>query len=204
MNRNTRSRFRDLESEDADLRYGAFMDIMEATSGPVDWAYEVWDDLLDLLRRGDNHQRAIAAQVLSNLAKSDPKKRMLKDLDALFAVTRDERFVTARHSLQCLWKVAAAGSGLRKAVLGNLSDRFATCATEKNCTLIRFDIIQVFRRTWDEVRDPKIRDGAVALIATEPDAKYRKKYASLWRENGESGRREAPKRGGRPRTRVGA
>jgi len=40
---------------------------------------------------------------MSSLAKSDPK-RMLKELDTLFAVTRDERFVTARHSLQSLWK----------------------------------------------------------------------------------------------------
>jgi len=51
----------------------------------------------------DNHQRAIAAQVLSNLAKSDPKSRMLEDLDALFVVRKDERSVTAWHSPQSLW-----------------------------------------------------------------------------------------------------
>jgi hypothetical protein len=43
--------------------------------------------------------RAIAAQVLCNLAKSDPKNRMAKDFQALLNVTKDERFVTARRVL---------------------------------------------------------------------------------------------------------
>jgi hypothetical protein len=70
--------------------------------------------MLALLKIGDNHQRAIAAQALSNPAKSDHKLRMLKDFDKLMAVTKDERFVTARHSLQSLWKVGTAGKELQK------------------------------------------------------------------------------------------
>jgi hypothetical protein len=33
----------------------------------------------------------------------------------------------------------------------------------------------------DEVKDEKIKEKALELIATEDDLKYRKKYASLWR-----------------------
>ena len=54
----------------------------------------------------DNHNRAIAAQVLCNLAKSDPQYRMLKDFGALLAVIKDERFVTARHCMQAVKKYA--------------------------------------------------------------------------------------------------
>ena len=103
------------------------------------------------------------------------------ELDALFAVTRDERFVTARHSLQSLWKVAVAGPKLTKAVVDRLSDRFRRCASEKNCTLVRYDITQVLRRVYDELADEKVRKKALALIETEPDAEYRKKYSGLWR-----------------------
>lgn len=53
------------------------------------WAYDVWDALLRNLAHEDNHDRAIAAQVLCNLAKSDPESRMLRDFGDLFAVTRD-------------------------------------------------------------------------------------------------------------------
>jgi hypothetical protein len=51
----------------------------------------------------------------------------------------------------------------------------------KNCTLIRYDILQGMRNLYGEVGDDTIRDRAQALIETEGDPKYRKKYAGLWR-----------------------
>jgi hypothetical protein len=154
---------------------------MAATEIPVVWAYEVWDELLAGLRDKDNHVRAITAQVLSNLAKSDPEMRMLHDFAALLAVTKDERFVTARHCLQSLWKVGLAGEEQQKVCVDGLEQRFHECSTEKNCTLIRYDIIQDLRSMYDAVNDERIREKALALIETEEDLKYRKKYATLWR-----------------------
>ena len=109
MNKITQTNLQNLWSEDRELQNKAFFYILEATDKPVDWAYEAWDELIENLNHKDNHNRAIAAQVLCNLAKSDPKNRMLKDFDALLAVTKDERFVTARHCMQALWKVGVAG-----------------------------------------------------------------------------------------------
>ena len=83
-----------LHSGDRDIQNKVFFHILDATEKRVDWAYEVWDDLVEGLRQKDNHVRAIWAQVLCNLAKSDSENRMLKDFDALLAVTKDERFVT--------------------------------------------------------------------------------------------------------------
>ena len=160
----------------------AFQDLMAATDRPVDWAYEAWDEVLAGLRDKDNHVRAIAAQVLCNLAKSDPKGRMLKDFGALLAVTKDERFVTARHCMQSLWKVGVAGAKQQKKYMDGLSRRFAECSAEKNCTLIRYDILQSLRNVYDVVKDEHIRTRAEALIATEDDAKYQKKYWTLWRK----------------------
>jgi ribosomal protein L17 len=128
-----------------------------------------------------NHRRAIAAQVLCNLAKSDPENRMLRDFDALLAVTKDERFVTARHCLQTIWKVGAAGKQQQKKLVDGLASRFRECATEKNCTLIRYDIIQGLRNLYDEVKDETIKEKALELIETETDVKYRKKYAGIWK-----------------------
>jgi len=181
MNRTTRTNLVNLLTQDGDLRYRALIDVLKATEKRVDWAYEVWDELVANLRHKDNHQRAIAAQVLSSLAKSDPENRMLKDFDALLAVTRDERFVTARHSLQAIWKVGTAGKKQQKLVVDRLSDRFSDCVAEKNCTLIRYDIIQGLRNLYDEVKDEKVREKALELIESEADSKYRRKYASLWK-----------------------
>jgi hypothetical protein len=53
--------------------------------------------------------RAITSQILAQLAKSDSKGRIFKDYDKLLNVTRDERFVTARHCMQSLWNVGLVG-----------------------------------------------------------------------------------------------
>ena len=170
----------DLRSTVPDRQNYAFQSLLKATDSPVGWAYEVWEDLLRTLVDGDNRQRSIAAQVLSNLAKSDPKERMLKDLAALVKVTKDEQFVTARHCLQSLWKVGVAGKPQRKALLRELEARFEECSAEKNCTLIRYDILVVLRRVFDIVNDEQIPLTAERLIAMEDDLKYRKKYATVW------------------------
>jgi hypothetical protein len=177
----TRTNLDNLHSEDRELQNKAFFDILAATDKPVDWAYEVWDDMVKTLSHKDNHQRAIAAQVLANLAKSDPENRMLKDFDALLAVTRDKRFVTARHCMQSLWKVGVVGKPQRQKLVDGLAHRFSECITAKNCTLIRYDILQSLRNVYNEVKDEKVREKALELIETEEDTKYRKKYSTLWR-----------------------
>lgn len=171
----------DLHSADHDRQERAYYALMAAADETVGWAYSVWDDLLATLKTGDNRQRSVAAQVLSSLAKSDPDQRMLKDLPRLVAVTKDERFVTARHCLQSLWKVGVAGEAQRKALVKALQKRFKECGTEKNCTLIRYDILVCLRRIHDTVGDESLPATAAALMALEQDPKYRKKYATVWR-----------------------
>ena len=106
---------------------------------------------------------------------------MKKDFSALMAVTKDERFVTARHCLQSIWKVGASGKKMQKMVVEAFADRFRDCAAEKNCTLIRYDIIQGLKNLYNEVKDETIKEKALELIEIEEDLKYRKKYASVWK-----------------------
>lgn len=181
MDEITKSNLDNLKSPDGEARYQAFNYIIQVTNSPVNWAYDVWDEMLATLCHENNHQRAIAAQVLCNLAKSDPDGRMRKDFEALLTATKDEKFVTARHSLQALWKVGLAGKAQQKLLLAGLERRFHECSTEKNCTLIRYDILQGLRRLYDEAPDEAIRAKALALMELEEDVKYRKKYATLWK-----------------------
>ena len=181
MDKTIQTHVDNLRSEDREVQNKAFTYILNATEKPVDWAYEAWGGLVKDLKHKDNHVRAIAAQVLANLAKSDPENRMLKDFPALLAGTKDEKFVTARHTLQSIWKVGLAGEKQKKKVVDGLAGRFKECITEKNCTLIRYDIIQDLRNLYDAVQDEKVKKKALELIETEEDPKYRKKYASLWK-----------------------
>ena len=182
MDATTQTHLDNLLSQDRDVQNSAYSHVMNAMDKPVDWAYEVWDKMVASLTHKDNHVRAIAAQVICNLAKSDPQKRILKDFEALLNVTKDERFVTARHCLQNLWKIGAVGKDQQKLLLDGLERRYNECITEKNCTLIRYDIIVDLRNLYDVVKDEQIREKALAWIETEADAKYRKKYAGVWKK----------------------
>ena len=84
--------------------------------------------------------------------------------------------------MQALWKVGVAGEKQKKIYLDGLAGRFKECIKEKNCTLIRYDILQSFRNVYDVVKDEKIKERALTLIETETDLKYRKKYLALWRK----------------------
>lgn len=177
----TRKHLENLQSPDAKSRNESFVYIMEVTEKPVNWAYEVWEDLLRQLKHRDNHQRAVAAKILANLAKSDPEKRMIRDLNEMIIVTKDERFSTARQSLQSLWKVAAAGKELQNKVIDNLIDRFMNCTTEEKHSLIRYDIIQVLKNLYEHTLEENVKLQALQLIGMEEDTKYKKKYLTLWR-----------------------
>jgi len=182
MNKTIRTQLDNIRADDAQVQTQAYFYLMEKTEQPVDWAYAAWDELVAGLTHKDNHTRAIAAQVLANLARSDPKGRMLKDFEALLTVTYDDRFVTARHCLQSLWKVGLGGRKQQDATLEGFTRRFADCADEKAVSIIRADIIQGLKNLYAATTREQFKTTALALIETEPDAKLRKKYASVWRK----------------------
>ncbi|MDB5262895.1 MAG: hypothetical protein JWQ14_2176 [Adhaeribacter sp.] len=39
-----------IKSKDKDLRYGSFQFLIQLTQHPVDCAYEVWDDLIFIIK----------------------------------------------------------------------------------------------------------------------------------------------------------
>lgn len=182
MDKTIRTHLNTLHSEDAQVQNKSYSTLMEMTEKPVDWAYEAWDELIAGLTDKDNHIRAIAAQLLANLAKSDPDGRIFKDFDKLLNVTRDERFVTARHCLQSIWKVGLAGRKQSQLVMNGLEKRFHESANEKNGTLIRYDILVDLRNLYDATKDEALKSRALELIETETDLKYKKKYAGVWKK----------------------
>lgn len=172
--------FADLWCDDRMRQGTTFQEVLELTSQPVDWSYDVWDEVLKQLTNKNNRNRSIAAQVLRNLAKSDPSQRLLRDFPALFGVVTDEQFVTARHALQAMWKVGCVGQQQQDMLVAALEKRFSDCVTHKNCTLIRYDVIDCLRNLFDAVQGGAVRTRAKALIDLENDPKYKKKYQTLW------------------------
>jgi hypothetical protein len=173
------------DSGDKDASYEALVTLFALAEEPVDWAYDVWDELLVNLTDSDPHKRAFAAQMLARLANSDPDGRMLHDFPAVAAVMRDERFVVARHTLQSIWRVGRAGPAQATLVADELERRFHDCAPEKNASLVRTDAIKSLRKLADTIGDEgAIKARVDALIETADDEKTRKKMQAAWRRPG--------------------
>jgi len=182
MDKIIRTHLDNIRSDDGQVQFKAYDYLMKETEQPVDWAYEALDEIVEGLKHKDNHVRAITSQILSHLAKSDPKGRIFKDYEKLLNVTKDERFVTARHCMQSLWNVAVVGKMQQKLYLDGMEKRFKECAAEKNGHLIRYDILVSMRNVYNEVGDESIREKAQALIAYETDVKNQKKCAGVWKK----------------------
>lgn len=96
-------------------------------------------------------------------------------------MTYDEKFVTARHTLQSIWKIGLAGNEEKEMVLEYMTDRFHHCTDEKNYTLIRSDILQNMRNLYNILEDETIKLTAMKLIETVEEEKYKKKYMKIWK-----------------------
>ena len=181
MDELTESQFDKLESADKNDQFAAFDYIMTAITQPVDWAYEIWEQLKTDLVHRDSHRRSRAAQFLAGLAISDPEQRIVRDFAAVWEVTRDPRFVTARHSLQSIWRIGLAGQQQLDLALGALASRFRSCAAEKNGGLIRFDIMDSLKKLYDATGNDSVRQTVAELIELEQDDKNRKKLEAVWK-----------------------
>lgn len=182
MDKTIRAHLDNIHANDGQVQFKAYDYLTKETEKPVDWAYEAWDELVEGLTDKDNHVRAICGQLLCNLGKSDPKGRMFKDFDKLLNVTKDERFVTARHTMQNIWKVGLGGKNAQILVVKGLEKRFKECIKEKNGTLIRYDILVTLRNLYNATTSSEIKEKALELIELEKDLKSKKKYATVWKK----------------------
>lgn len=173
---------RDLASGKRDTQGAIYELLLAASDRKVAWADRAWRELTPLLRHRDNRVRSIAGQVLCNIARSASSVLVEQDLDALVSITHDERFVTARHVLLRLWKTGLEDPALRAKLVGRLAERFASSEGEKNGTLVRHDIVRTLRSLFDVTDDAAVKATAMALISSERDDKYRRKYAGVWRD----------------------
>lgn len=162
----------------------AWKGMMEATEAPVPWAYDVWDALTaHLAPDEDEHARSVSAQVLCNLAKSDPEERILRELPAILQVNRDARSVAARHVLGEIWKIGAAGPRQCSRLLSALTERFVESERERKVHFVRIDTIAALRRLHDAVEGDQRADverTALGLIDSERDVERREKLAADW------------------------
>lgn len=194
MNETERRLFADTASTDDAVRMEAFTALLSVTEERVSWLPEVFPDLEARLLHPNSYQRSIAVMLLANLAKSDAAGRVWKILPRILALTTDEKFITRRQCVQCLWRFAVASDECRDLIVEHLRERFSSCVSEKHFNLIRRDILVCLARiaageAERGIHAPRRESGALyrlmdELIRGETDEKYRRSYLKALRESG--------------------
>jgi len=112
----------DLSSADDKVRKPALDALMALTENRVDWAYEYLDILKSKFYSSNSFQRNIGAMMIASLAKSDTQGKFAELLDTFVAQMNDEKFITARITLQAAWKFAVASEAYAKVIAAGLVD----------------------------------------------------------------------------------
>jgi hypothetical protein len=169
------------ESPDRERAYQAFGELMGLAEARVEWSYQVWDEMVRELSHRDGQRRAFAAQLLSRLALSDPDNRMRGDFPRLAAVMRDPKTVTARHTLQSIWRVGLAGPDRIELVMDALTKRFRECASDKHPALVRTDVVASLGHLFRSTGDPRVVACVEQLLAIEKGKPARARQRATWR-----------------------
>jgi hypothetical protein len=183
MNKDAERLIEDLRSDNDSIRMNALKRVLELTESRVDWIYDVWDGLFEMLKDKNSFKRSIGIMVLCNLAKSDIEDRLSGSIDLILAHTHDEKFVTSRQCLQNIWKLALTCEDNFKRIISHLEMRFMECINEDHYNLLRQDIIQSMKAIYDSTSDKSVFKKARLLISEENETKYRKKYEAILIEN---------------------
>jgi hypothetical protein len=171
--------FKNLHSSEDEIRYPAFQQAYALTEQKVDWVYEVWDQLFEMLASDNSYQRSIALRLFCNLARSDSEKRLIALLPQILAHTKDEKFITSRQTLQEVWKIAWFLPETSAAVEAHLKQRFLECGEEKHANLLRQDALQSLFTLAELKHDEGLMEEAKQLIESDPEEKNRKAYRAM-------------------------
>lgn len=98
------------DEEDWETRNKAVLLLIEAVNRKVDWAYEVWDKLVDDLSSSNMELRLRAGQLLSYLAISDSEQRILEIFPEIWDITYDLDYESSLDLFQSTWKIGLAGA----------------------------------------------------------------------------------------------
>lgn len=132
---------------------------------PVTWAAAAWPPLLEIASRRANENCAVAGRLLCLLAKDGQATPMLRDLDKVFGLVKDDRLAVARTVLREFWRVGLVSDDLRRAVVDRLQDWFHNCTTGKNSIQIRFDIIDGLAKLHRATGDPYVSQVTSTIVS---------------------------------------
>lgn len=163
------------DEEDWETRNKAFLLLIETVNKKVDWAYEVWDKLVDDLSSSNMELRLRAGQLLSYLAISDSEQRILEIFPEIWDITYDLDYESSLDLFQSTWKIGLAGAEQKNILFQAYEERFQETLkdSENNNELVRFYILKNLMKLYEQLQDKKTENLIQKLLYLESENRYK-------------------------------
>lgn len=99
--------FEKLSETDNKLRYNAFL-LLQSSSRQLPFVYEYWAELEKKLESDNSYQRSLGIMLIAENVRWDKNDRFSKTISAYLACCNDEKFITARQTIQGLGNILQA------------------------------------------------------------------------------------------------
>jgi len=90
-----------LEEKEDKLRYNAFL-LLQAISKDTAYLYKYWNELEKKVESSNSYQRSLGIMLIAENVQWDKKEYFKKTIDKYMRCCNDEKFITARQTIQAL------------------------------------------------------------------------------------------------------
>lgn len=128
-----------LSEKDDKLRYNAFL-LLQAHTKVANTVYPYWNKLAEKLDSDNSYQRSLGIMLLAENVRWDSEGKFAGVIGKYFACCNDEKFITARQTIQALAEVVKATSKYNKAIGEGLAGLDFSKYKENQQSLLKRDV----------------------------------------------------------------
>ena len=131
-----------LSEKDDKLRYNAFL-LLQAHSKGANTVYQYWSTLEKKLDSDNSYQRSLGIMLLAENVRWDTESKFARVISKYFTCCTDEKFITARQTIQALAEVTRATDKYNKAIAEGLAGLDFSKYKENQQSLLKRDVAAI-------------------------------------------------------------
>jgi hypothetical protein len=144
-----------LNEKDDNIRYAAFL-LLQLLSEKDDRVYAYWETFVEKLQDQNSYQRSLGLMLIAENLRWDKEEKFEKVSNAYLEHCDDEKFVTARQSIQGLLKIIGHAGKSRGKIIGALTHIDLGKRKDTQRGLLLLDIAEVLGELYRTEKDEQI------------------------------------------------
>jgi hypothetical protein len=137
-----------LNEKDDKLRYNAFL-LLQASSRQFPYVYKYWDEFEKKLDNENSYQRSLGVMLISENVRWDQGGKFSKTVSKYLKCCTDEKFITARQTIQGLERIVNATDKFNDMIKQRLVNLQLSQYKDNQQKLLTKDISNVLKNITD-------------------------------------------------------